>query len=842
MFRVDCLGAACVRTPKGERVHFRSRKHFALLVHLALSAPRAHRRERWVGLLWPEDGESRARHSLSQSLYALRGLLGENAVAVRGEELQLGSVPLAVDALEFERRLREGRLAEGVAIYRGEFLEGFWVRDAHPFEEWMDRERARFAAELRQALRTLIRQGRERGEWRKVLERSRRLISLEPYDEHAYADLLRALWIVGDRAGALKEYELLREVLAAELGSEPGEEIRELAATEIELPIALEAARIRRRAAAAKRKEEERRAETPKPEPPFLGRQEEYARLRESWERVKAGRAGGVVLTGEPGIGKTRLAEEFLRSVALEDARILRGACYPFLRGVPYAPIADALRTVVSHETFAGLEPRWRWQLFRLFPEWARESAFPEGGDEARRESNVRLQFEAVAQLFHGLASERPLVLLIDNLQWADAGSSSLAYFLLQRLPRLPIFLLATSREEAAGRWWSWPVDSDERVSGVRVPPMSREEVDGLVRAVSAIVPAEQVYVLSRGNPFFALELCRGEWPQEAGAEGWGDARGIVEKRLGLLESRDRRVLEMASVIGEPVPLHLLEATCGTRREILLEALDRLGQSGFLASAGEHLEFAHDLIHESVYGGLPEVRRRILHARVAAALEVRDRDAESRARQAWHYDRAGDRARAFAAGIANAREAKERYAYDQARALAEIAVRNASHPDERLEATHLVGEVLVHQRRYSAARPFLQDAKLLALEAGDHELQLKIQNLLWRTQLDSSDRPLEELLAEVERTMSEPWFDLVSTRTRMEFVVIFLGVAHRSGNLDAFQRGADLAEALAAGSNEPFEVRTALRARGVLETVLGRADRGLPLLERGVSIAQHRAA
>lgn len=836
MFRVETLGSSGVSRSDGSQVLFRSRKHFALLVHLAISGPRAHRRERLVGLLWPEDGDARARHSLSQALYALRRLFGEEVVEVRGEEVQIGSGRPAVDALEFGEHLRRGAIADAVALYRGEFLEGFWVRGARPFEDWMDRERARLAAEFRQALRSLIRDGREQGEWAAVVERTRRLIQIEPYDEHAYADLMRALWIVGDRAGALKQYEVLREVLAGELESEPGPEIEELAA------------RIRRRSAEAKRREGERRAEPAISEPPFVGRKEEYARLLAVWRRVTEGHAAGVVLTGEPGIGKTRLAEEFLRYVATEDALVLRGACYPFLQGVPYAPFAEALRPLILDTALIRkLEPMWQSQLAQLFVELSGPQE--RATDEARRATGIRLQFEAVAQLLQVSAARRPMVLFVDNLQWADSGSASLAHFLLLRLHGVRFFALLTSREDVSRQWLSWPVDPGNRLTWMRLPPLSRMELERLVGEVLPAIPPDQAYLLSRGNPFFALELCtvyalRAEQAASPVQRHGGadltrvrDVQAIIERRLDLLTARDRRVLEAASVVGEPISVAALQRTSSLEMDTLADAIQSLADAGFLVHSGPQLEFAHDLVHETVYEMLPEVRRRILHGRVASALDGMDAP-DVIAKQAWHFDRAGERPRALATAMTAARAATERCSYHEAQPLAEIAARNASTSRERLDCMYLLGETVFFQRRYSAARSYLEEARVLAQELDDRELQLKIQNLLWRSDLDSSDRPVPEIVAAASALIGSEALESASARTRMDFAMVLLGAGTRAGDVDAARRAVELAEDLGRYSSDPYEVGRMLRARGLLEGLVGNIQTSVSLLQRRVRLAE----
>ena len=538
---------------------------------------------------------------------------------------------------------------------------------------------------------------------------------------------------------------------------------------------------------------------------------------------------------------KNSRREECLKFGGLEDAVILRGNCYPFLQGVPYAPFAEALRSACTAAVRARLDPRWAAELGRLFPEVVPEPP----PDEFARNTGVRVQFEAVAQLVDAVCAERPVVVRIDNLQWADAGSSSLAYFLPQRLRDRPLLVIVTTREDRPHAWLQWPAGEGVPVLVLRLPPLSRADVEQLVRSVRGDLPGEHVHVITRGNPFFALELCR--------AAGWNAApetrrppahvdvaaavRPVIQRRLSLLEPRTRRVLEAAAVIGDPVPVALLGALTGAPRPVLSIHVEELAREGFVIAKGDQLEFAHDLVHETVYSGLPDVRRRTLHGRVAALLEQPE-SPEARAKQAWHYDRSGDAERAFETALTAARAARDRHAYEQASVLADIAVRNATTSPQRLEALCLLGESLVSQRRYAQARPALERCRALAIESGDREAEVRAQILLWRTQLDWPDHPLEDVLRSALQVADEPWLPCVSVQAQTELAMVLLGAGYRAGDVGSMQRGCDLAERLASATDDPVATATALRARGVLAGIRGDRETALELLRRRAELAR----
>ncbi|NIR45878.1 MAG: AAA family ATPase, partial [Gemmatimonadetes bacterium] len=359
MYELRCLGEATLRTSGGELVHFRSRKHLALLIYLALNADRAHRRERLASMLWSDSDEPRARHSLSQALYAVRRLL-EGSVRIEGDDLEIDTNGLYVDVLELERHLDRGQPADAADLFRGDFLEGFWVRGARGYEQWVFHERARLSALARDALRQAIKTAHDRCDWTDVRSRAERLVGLEPFDEQAYAELMRALWMLGDRAAALDRYEGLKRILADELQASPSKETEALAQ------------RIRQRPVRGGWNSRSLLREPDSAlfvDPPFVGRKHELSVLAQQWRIVATGESRTVALVGSAGIGKTRLATEFIKSLELEDVTVLRGRCYEAEQSLPYGPIAEALRQSLDKLDLSDVNPLWLAELARIVPE-----------------------------------------------------------------------------------------------------------------------------------------------------------------------------------------------------------------------------------------------------------------------------------------------------------------------------------------------------------------------------------------------------------------------------------------------------------------------------------------
>src|SRR6058998_3137565 len=202
-------------------------KRVALLAYLAVATPkRLHRRDSLVALFWPELDQEHARAALRQALHGLRHALGDGVLVSRGDEdIGLDDAQIRCDVVEFERAAEAGRLADALDLYRGDLLEGFFIRGAPAFEQWLEDERVRLkVVALRSA--TLL---AERGGLAESVQWGRRALRIAPLDEPTLRRLMQALDRLGDRAGALEAYEAFAKRLTAELEAEPAPETRALA-------------------------------------------------------------------------------------------------------------------------------------------------------------------------------------------------------------------------------------------------------------------------------------------------------------------------------------------------------------------------------------------------------------------------------------------------------------------------------------------------------------------------------------------------------------------------------------------------------------------------------------
>ena len=630
-----------------------TRKAQALLAFLAMPAGLAHPRDKLASLLWGSTVETTARTSLRQTLYALRkSVRGAHPPPLRieADSVWLDPEAVRVDVAGFLQGVAEensSALADALALYQGEFLEGLTIQEP-PFEDWLLGERERFRERALEGLGRLLVEQQAAGATEAAVQTALRLLALDPLQEPVHRALMRLYAETGRRGSALRQYQHCVAAFQRELRAEPEAETKALyqdilrrRARRLPGP---EGRPVTGASAAALGPPQ---PSVPEPagvaEPPLIGRERDLARLREGLDGAMAGRGSLIVLIGEVGVGKSRLVSELTAVATQRQGRALVGRCYETERILPFAPWVDALRTgqvLEEPELVNSLEPGWRAELARLLPEIPSQGEpLAVEGPVGRVGGDARHLFEAIVELLRRLARRQPLVVVLEDLHWADEMSVRLFAFLGRRLQAVPLLTLATVREEELAdspflRQALDELDESGQLARLAVAPLSQSDTTALVRTLAPpgmpdpllATLAQEAWRASDGNAFVVVEVMHAfrEGAPVRGAEGLplpARVRSLVRRRLERLPERSRRLVDVAAVIGRRFDFPLVQRAASLLEREAAEGVEELVRFRVLRGSGEGLEFSHDRIREVAIEELPTPLRVALHRQVAESLE-----------------------------------------------------------------------------------------------------------------------------------------------------------------------------------------------------------------------------
>ena len=615
MLRIWLVGEVRVEVDGRRLEAIASRRARSLLAWLAYH-PGLHPRSRVATVFWPDVLESSARASLRTTLATLRRDLGEEAARhLAAERADIG----IVDGPDVWIDVREiGRLAPAEALALG---DGELMSDLD--DDWVLEARAEHRDRIAELLARAGDAAEAAGDTDAAATHARRRLELDPHSEDALRALMRRLARAGDRPAAVAAYEAFRATLRRDLGMAPSTELRALvdelrsarrSPTALPIPAALA------------------RSE----HAPLAGRREELAALRDTWRRAATGAAAVAIVTGDAGSGKTRLLSELAAAVHAEGATVLAGRCMED-GVVAFAPFTEALRPYVAAERDAL--PEWVvTELARMLPELDPVAATPAGGLQDVRH---RL-FEAVAAAVGQAARATPVLLVTEDLHWADAATLQMLAHVVRTVGWAPLLVAGSMRDEGSAgalRELLGDLVRERRLARVRLGGLSEACVGELAAAwlQGAASPPELTAVVHRrtgGNPLFVEELVRhlveSHPAQPADAlvgAAVGDVpegvRAVIDRRLARLPEAAGQAVRVAAVAGEDIELAAVAAACAASDDEVAAGLDAAVAAGLVdasAQAGRY-RFAHALIREAVIAGLTVTRRALLHRRLAQVLE-----------------------------------------------------------------------------------------------------------------------------------------------------------------------------------------------------------------------------
>ncbi len=630
MLRVRVLGERSAVDDVTGEVLTRSARTIALVAYLALHRGTPQPRVRIAEAFWPDSAQQQSMTNLRRELHQLRRLPGAgDAVVVTGTDLTwVGDREVGVDLVEHltardhaldhagsdpDALLEHGERA--LAAYGGDLLPGL-------HDEWVLAQRADLVEGARELCGVLAVAAGAARRWDLAVRAARRRVALDPLDETAHRDLMHLQAAQGDRAGALSTYHRCADVLEEQLGVAPDPATRELRDALVS------------RGQDASAPQEPRPAAAPVPAGPMrlrglvglVGRDEELAWLERALDDVERGGVRTVLVTGEPGVGKTRLVADLAHGAGVDGACVAIAQCYAGLDPLPLAPVAQWLGEPALERWLEALPARWRLEVDRLLP----------GGGGATTGGDTRGVVDTWRRhhFFRGLAEAlrppgRPVVLVLENAQWCDLETLDLLGFLRSLEPRRPLLLVLTSRsgDPTADRALDGWVRRARAVAPVRelaLRPLTPGASAALLRQLCPQAGAEQARLLhsvTGGFPLHLVEAVRRDPGLARLHAASPDLAALLRGRFDDLPPDCRAVVDLASAVGRDFRLDLLRASCDLSPEAVVRAVDELWRLRVLSVHRERYDFSHDLLRQAAYEQLTPAARWLLHHRLAAGLE-----------------------------------------------------------------------------------------------------------------------------------------------------------------------------------------------------------------------------
>jgi DNA-binding SARP family transcriptional activator/predicted ATPase len=836
-----------------------TRKASALLAYLTIQEQTI-QRDTLAAFLWPELDQSRARAALRRTLTPLNKALGKEALMADRETVALNPrFDLWVDSRVFEGLADSCQehghaadqvcprclepLSQAAGLVRGDFMAGFSLRDSAAFDDWQFEQAERLRRRYAHVLELLAACLALRGDIESAVERAHQWLGLDPLHEPAHRTLMGLYARSGDRSSALQQYRACVRILDEELGVPPLEETSRLyqeilegrypsgTAAPVPTPAAAKKPRLR-------------------PEsPPLVGRQGEWAAILQLYSRVETS-GHFLVIEGEIGIGKTRLAAEIFDYAKSTGGIALSTRCYQGESNLAYAPVISALQAVSNsaslESAFDQLPPIWQSAVSLLLPELGRSGQFQEPAGP-REPATQSLLFEALRQLIANLSSQQPPgTLVIDDLQWADSASLDLLTYLARRLGDLPLLVIGTwrSADVPAGHPLRALLAESQRAGRAahfQLERLTPQEVEALAAHFPETPAAlrRRLFRETEGLPFIVIEyLLNAPELAETARAIPRSVHDIQLTRLNELTEAESQLLTTAAVIGRSVDYETLREASGRSEEEAVSALEGLVSKNLLVersgatreSAGApSYDFTHETLYRVVYDQTSMARRRLLHRRTAEALARYSRTAANPAAQAAqiaghlqlsgqetraaeYFQQAGDHARGL---FANAEALSH---YRSALAL--------GHPQAgRLQEA--IGDLLTLNGRYREAGAAFETAAALAAPEDIPHLEQKLGNLHHRR--GDFDLAAGHFKAALEALNGE------QPGLQAEICADWSRTAARRGDYGLAQELAQKGLKLAAAQEDEHALGQAHNILGIIARVQGRPEQALEHLEKALA-------
>lgn len=824
-----------------------TRKALAI-VALVAAEGRPFARDELAAIFWPESDDEAARGALRRTLSALRTAVGGVGIVTGRAQVALDQAASNVDLAEFERLAESSRpsdLEAAAALARGPFLAGFALRDSPAFDDWQVARAIRVERTVGDVLERLAAARLDSGDLGGAVEAARRRVELDPLDEPGQRRLIELLGQTGDRAGAIRQYRSLVALFDRELGVAP---LRETT----DVYHAIREGRLGRGPAASPAPpgfapvEAAGFSDPAMPRAvPLVGRERELATIRSAWRgSTPDGRV--ILLEGEAGIGKTRLAETVAATIRLDGGGVLIAGGYPGEGAIAYGPIAELLRAGLATPEGAtrleALDETARHEIGRLIdlpaPLRVAGPAAPDGAS-----ARVRL-LDAIASALSALATGPvPGLIWVDDLHLVDDPTREALAYLARRLDGRPLLLLLAWRREDLTPKSEATLDDLARLQAATSLALGRLDRDGVAAIVRAMRPSDDsddalidaFAADSEGLPLYVVAaLASGEPPGTAMPRG---VHALLRERIASVGETTAQILSAAAVIGRSFDLVTVRRASGRSEEETVDAIEELLRRGIVREVpgavgpSVRYDFAHGRMRDVAYGITSLARRRLLHRRTAEALRLdpstvgRD-DLARFALIAGHEREAGRPAEAAEAFLEAASRAESvfanREAIDHLEASLTLGIPEAAAAHAR------IGELRSRLGEYPAAITALEIAAALAGPSDLPAIEIALGRVHRRRgDLVAAASHLGSALASTDLS------DALRARALVERSV----VAMRAGDLDVAGAAAAEVREMHARVGDPHLASVAERLVGLVAQALGDLAGAREALERSVVLA-----
>jgi DNA-binding SARP family transcriptional activator/tetratricopeptide (TPR) repeat protein len=768
-----CLGQPVLLAPSGEPVRFRTKKHLALLIYIAVEA-RSHRRDRLAELLWPRSTVAEARHSLATALSTLRPRLGPDGLESSRDHVHLASGRVTLDLERLEQGDILGNEFSGL-LDVGAFLDGFDIPDSAEFSHWKDGQQARLLPLIKDGLVVLIDRCRRTGDTRQMERLADRMLALDELSEEAIRAKMEARAFAGDRLTALEIFEAWKRKLAEELQAVPSELVEGMAV------------RLRRRGL--------ERTNLPKVpnvptdqwrDRPFVGRASEYKTLYEVWEDVQRGTSRHAVVLGDSGVGKTTLVQRLITAVGLEGGAISRVQCYEVEREVPYSTLSGLALGLVDRPGASAASPQALAELASIIPEVRhRFTSLPPLIETQGESTRIRLT-EAFLELLIAIAEEHPVMLVVDDFHHADDVSLAVLHLIMRRAQqqRLMVVLIARPHELSSSSQGTRFKEGiiPLAIREVEVLPLSSDESREMLDALTTnheLKPnrSQQLALLNAAAGYpMVIELLVQDW-HATGHESLAssleamtqDCRHpasaelaycvLLERMTRSLDSPTQSILNLASILGRQLNDFSMYSIIDLSTVQTMAGIADLVNRRVLRDGPQGLEFVNELIRAAVYLNITPTLRRLLHGNVADRLiqSQHSSNASLRLAVAWHCMRAGRTEEAVPHLLVGAREAIRRGAsYEAERALS-TALRDLA-DGEKIQAVVLLAEALQEQGKWDESLDLLDAcSEPVSASWADTVFLQRTKAKRWLGRISSADLEVlpERLLNIIESSLKQ---------------------------------------------------------------------------------------